>query len=1242
LAPSNKKSAIHVLHVDDDPLLREITKLMLLDLDSNFKIDNASSVDESLKKLSTGHYDVVVSDYEMPQKDGLQFLKELREQNNDIPFILFTGKGREEVVVKALNMGADGYINKQGNPETVYGELEHIILTSFEKRNTQKLLWESEERFKKLVTNSKDAIMLTQADGIIRYLSPASKNVLGYEPSELIGKVPWIIHPDDLQRVQTVFQLALSSKVSKTLEYRILTKQGETKWVSHAFSQILENGKPTQIVSNLTDITERKKAEEAIIQSETHYRLLADNIRDVIWEMDLEGHFTYVSPSAIHLSGYTPDEAIKQSIVEVLTPESARIVLEDLQRFRETGTFPSKYYELEEYCKDGSTVWIGVNFSVLRKRDGEPKSFLGVSRNITERKKDEENLRLSEERFRRQFEEAWDPIFVADAQTGIVVDCNRAACELVGRERTDIVGVHQRVLHPSEDGEGQFSGTLQRHISQKEGKVITKSGEIKNVQINANSFTLGNKTLIRASFRDITEYKKTQQSLLESEEKFRNLAEESPNMIFINLKGRVVYVNKKCEETLGYSKENFYSADFNFLSLISPDYVEALKSNFAGHMRGEEVSPYEYVLITREGERINAIITTKLMKYENERALLGIITDITERKKSEEILAFSERKYREFANSLPEIVFESDDKGMLTFVNRKALEIMGYSSDEVKHLNIFQCLASSDRQRAKENVQNRMRGVITVGNEYLVLKKDGDTFPGMIFTEKIVTEEGKVGLRGVIVNITQTKKTEEALRDSEEKHRKLYEESLDAIFLADAETGILIDCNRAALELVGREKSEIVGQHQRILHPAHEIEGDSARAFKQHQKQDGVNEVQVITKTGEIKDVSIKASHVVVGGRKVLQGVFRDVTESKKVQNALIVSEEKYRETIQNANVGIVAYQPDGKITILNPTMQKMTGYTIEEIPSLSQWFEKLYPNEVERQKTKDKWFKKLTEAGEVKEGQAAIITKQGEERIFLFDGFRLFSGDFIAFARDITDRKIAEEALNVVMVQLVSVNEKLGVVGSLTRHDVRNKLSAVTGYAYLLKKKYADQADIVECLGKMEQAVKDSMKIFEFAKMYEQLGIEELKHIDVEKTVNEAFTLFSGFALKVVNDCYGLRVLADSFLRQLFYNFMDNTIKYGKKAATVRVYYETSVSGDLNLIYEDDGVGISTENKSKLFSEGFSTGGSTGFGLFLIKKMMGIYGWTITETGEVDKGVRFVIAIPKHNMQGKENYQIT
>ena len=116
--------------------------------------------------------------------------------------------------------------------------------------------------------------------------------------------------------------------------------------------------------------------------------------------------------------------------------------------------------------------------------------------------------------------------------------------------------------------------------------------------------------------------------------------------------------------------------------------------------------------------------------------------------------------------------------------------------------------------------------------------------------------------------------------------------------------------------------------------------------------------------------------------------------------------------------------------------------------------------------------------------------------------------------------------------------------------------------------------------------------------------------------------------------------VLADSFLRQLFYNFVDNTRKYGKKTTTVKVYFEKAEQGELRLIYEDDGVGITLENKSKLFTEGFSTGGSTGFGLFFTKKMMDVYGWQIQETGEPSKGEKFTITIPKFNKDGKENFQ--
>lgn len=150
MAPSTqeKTSVIRVLHVDDDRATQEIAKLILLDINADFEIDQACCADDAFKKLSTGQYDIVVSDYEMPQKDGLQFLKELREQNNKIPFILFTGKGREEIAIKALNLGADGYYNKQGSPETVYGELSHSIRAVAEYNRIRDALTKSESKYR--------------------------------------------------------------------------------------------------------------------------------------------------------------------------------------------------------------------------------------------------------------------------------------------------------------------------------------------------------------------------------------------------------------------------------------------------------------------------------------------------------------------------------------------------------------------------------------------------------------------------------------------------------------------------------------------------------------------------------------------------------------------------------------------------------------------------------------------------------------------------------------------------------------------------------------------------------------------------------------------------------------------------------------------------------------------------------------------------------------------------------------
>ena len=134
--------------------------------------------------------------------------------------------------------------------------------------------------------------------------------------------------------------------------------------------------------------------------------------------------------------------------------------------------------------------------------------------------------------------------------------------------------------------------------------------------------------------------------LRESEEHFRTLAEESPNMIFINQGGRIVYVNKKSTDIVGYSREEFYSPFFNFLTLSSPEYVGKVKLAWAKHLNGEDIPPYEYALVTREGKRIDALISTKLIDYKGKKAILGIVTDISERKKAEEALKESEERLK--------------------------------------------------------------------------------------------------------------------------------------------------------------------------------------------------------------------------------------------------------------------------------------------------------------------------------------------------------------------------------------------------------------------------------------------------------------------------------------------------------------------------------------------------------------------------------------------------------------------
>jgi PAS domain S-box-containing protein len=556
------------------------------------------------------------------------------------------------------------------------------------------------------------------------------------------------------------------------------------------------------------------------------------------------------------------------------------------------------------------------------------------------------------------------------------------------------------------------------------------------------------------------------------------------------------------------------------------------------------------------------------------------------------------------------------------------------------------------------------------GLEFLKeLRDSGNSIPFIVFTGKgreIVAIEAlnlgadqyvnKIGkteavyseLTHGIRTVVKGKKAEKALQESEEKYRKQFETAMDAIFLADAETGILIDCNRAATKLVGRKKSELIGKHQRILHPPETIEGGFSRTFRQHiaEKEGDVLETQVITKSGEIRDVVINATTFELEGKKLIQGTFHDITEHKKTDEKLKESERKYRLLTENITDVIYIQDMNLNVTYASSSVENISGYTPEELLKLRpENF--MTPESFERGVADFK--EAITSAAE--ESDYEIPLKQyeyvrkdgstfwGELKMKLLRDSNNNLVGFQGTLRDITERKDAEKKLDEMMNELVAINEKLGVVGRLTRHDARNKLSVIANNVYLARQKLPADHGSLEFLGDVESAVDQIEKIFDFARNYEMLGVEDLSYMNVGKSVEEAAILLSGMnGVELVNKCKGLEVMADSLLRQLFYNLIDNTLKYGEKVSQIRVCYEEG-ENRLKLVYEDDGVGIPENEKERLFNEGY--GKSTGYGLYLIKKMCEEYGWIIRETGKQGKGVQFTITIPKTNKNGKKSYRI-
>ncbi len=307
--------------------------------------------------------------------------------------------------------------------------------------------------------------------------------------------------------------------------------------------------------------------------------------------------------------------------------------------------------------------------------------------------------------------------------------------------------------------------------------------------------------------------------------------------------------------------------------------------------------------------------------------------------------------------------------------------------------------------------------------------------------------------------IAERKRAEEALRESEERHRKLFEEARDGIVLADVEAGVIVDCNRAAAELVGRDKSELIGQHQKMLHPPREIKEGFSVSFKKHieESEGQVLEEQVITRTGEIKEVAIKANLLHVGNRKLLQGMFRDITERKRAEEALRKSERQASAAIEAARALTFSYDiATGKID-WGGAIEEITGYTRREFAKvdIEDWADRIHPDDrdeilsiLQEAMGKDKAtadYRFRTKKGYVTLSSISLTEKQDGKAVRL-----------VGILQDITERKRAEELLRTSEAQLSNAMKiaKLGY----WEYDVADDLFTFNDHFYAIFRTSAEQ----------------------------------------------------------------------------------------------------------------------------------------------------------------------------------------
>ena len=790
----------------------------------------------------------------------------------------------------------------------------------------------------------------------------------------------------------------------------------------------------------MTTVGDQKLAEKALRESEQRLRSIV-RAAPIGIGMLIKRTFLEVNQRFCEMTGYAREELVGRSS-RMIYPSDEEYELVGREKNRQMAEHGVGTVETKLRRKDGTAIDVLLSSSPIDAADLS-RGVTVTMVDITERKRTEEKIRVAEETYRNIFLNSQVGLFRTDINTGLILDANDKVAQIIGfADREELLAsaliITERYVNP--DDRVRMISLLKEHgeFNNCEVPMRRNDGSIRVMRYSGR--LVPDKGWIEGVTEDITQEQETESALRESEEKYRILVENAGETIFVAQDGIIKFANAKAEKLTGHTRDELFSKPF--AAFIHPDDRALVLERHTKRLKGAELPDvYPFRVVHKSGDILWVELKPVLIQWEGQPATLNLLTDITERKKTEEQIRAAEETYRNIFLNSQIGLFRVDIKtGLILDANDKAAQFAGYADRKELLSDGFNIAERYVDPDARARLIPLLQEHGEFSNVEVRFRRNDGSIAWMRFSARFVPDKG--WSEGVVEDISQEKEVRDALLVSEEKYRILVENAGETIFVA--QDGIIKFSNAKIEGLIGYTRQELARKpFVDFIHP-----DDRALVLDRYSKRlKGVElpdtySFRIIHKSGDVPWVELRTALIQWEGQPATLNLLTAITERKRAEEALQNAHSLLAAALDSTMDGILVVDRAGKVTSFNRKFLEL--WRIPESLAATRDDEQLLQFVLDQLEAPDAFLGKVRELYQAADASSLdeLVFKDG--RVFERYSQPQRLGEIVAGRvwsfRDITKRKQAEEALRKSEADLKKA-QKVANVGSWVWHIPSNRI---------------------------------------------------------------------------------------------------------------------------------------------------------------------------------------------------------